>query len=1221
MKRTKQVFAWLLVMIMIFTALNVVYAEDIMQMATGVAYLDGYGEEQVYTGSYTMVTSKDTTWQNGWYVASGKVTIDTRVSVVGDVYLILEDQAELTVNGGISVNDGNTITIYGQSTDDDYNWTSTKVTTTGKLVTTAALEAYRKCAAIGGDNEKKSGQITICSGNVSARGGYNAAGIGGGCKAKSGTIKIYGGNISVGGGAYGAGIGSGNEGRSGVIYIYGGVIDARGGGYAAGIGSGYKQGSGSINIQGGVITAQGGIYGPGIGSGSSGACGAVRVSGGTVKATGGSHAVGIGSGYRSSGTSSGTLTYKGGTIVSKGGESSYAYSVVPTLDEGVLWMVSYGRRDSSIFPANYNQRDDTIYKKWGQIKVEVCTKHESSSYTINDETHAGTCRYCGGEFEEAHSYDDTDTCSCGKKRPGREGYRYLDYNAETGQFEENWHEASEITSALLSNGWYVLTKDMEFPTGLVIGGDVHLILLDGVQLTADETIQVDKGNSLTVYAQSHPVYTSEGVLDTSATTTGKIVASCKTADYPGIGVRTSDACGTITINGGVISATGKGYGAGIGGGFLRSCGIVTINGGDVTAICDGDSGPGIGGSDYTSEGEIIINGGRITASCTGKNGAGIGDGYYANGGKITINGGKITASCMGGYGAGIGAGYYQSGGTITINGGEVNASCIGGYAAGIGGGQNGSSGTITITGGTVTAKSEGNYGAGIGSGLNGKDGKITISGGTVNATGGLCGAGIGGGGDASGGEITISGGTISATGGAAGTGIGGGNRGACGTIRIDNGAIYAKGGTSRSGIGSGNPDDAEGSILINGGSVTAEAGQGAYAFSTTPQLKEDVFWSIFKGQFSAALTFASCGYHNTGYMENKTLKIESCTPIANYGTATNNKYYAEGNVTLPEGINVQGKMDLFLVDQSNLVVNGSVDVGTGDRLTIYAQSQPVFKKDGSFDEANTKTGKLTVQNVEEYHAGIGSGKDKACGIITINGGIISSTGGSNGTGIGSGYGGSGCYVAINGGVVTATGSVGIGNGLTYTGADARVLINGGYVTAVGREDTYAFSHAPVLNENGQWNVFQGTGIQSLSLVNSPSTETYTNNKAVRVYSGEVMKTVSVDIQWTAMDFTYTDGEWDSVTHSYDVGAWTTSGGTVTVKNSGTAQVGVDLFYVSAITGVGGSMTVSHMDLDAGASNESKLTLSGRPSKRMTQEKLGSIGINIRRKEEYTSVVW
>lgn len=103
MKRTKQVFAWLFAVIMILTVPNGVYAEDIMQMAAGVAYLDEDGNEQVYTGSYTTVTSKDTTWQNGWYVASGTVTIDTRVSVVGNVYLILEDQAELTVNGSMTV--------------------------------------------------------------------------------------------------------------------------------------------------------------------------------------------------------------------------------------------------------------------------------------------------------------------------------------------------------------------------------------------------------------------------------------------------------------------------------------------------------------------------------------------------------------------------------------------------------------------------------------------------------------------------------------------------------------------------------------------------------------------------------------------------------------------------------------------------------------------------------------------------------------------------------------------------------------------------------------------------------------------------------------------------------------------------------------------------------------------------------------------------------------
>ena len=65
--------------------------------------------------SATEVTTNTTTWNSGWYVAQGEVTISSRVTVNGDVRLILADGCTLTVNGGIRVASGDRLTIYGQS--------------------------------------------------------------------------------------------------------------------------------------------------------------------------------------------------------------------------------------------------------------------------------------------------------------------------------------------------------------------------------------------------------------------------------------------------------------------------------------------------------------------------------------------------------------------------------------------------------------------------------------------------------------------------------------------------------------------------------------------------------------------------------------------------------------------------------------------------------------------------------------------------------------------------------------------------------------------------------------------------------------------------------------------------------------------------------------------------------------------------------------------------
>lgn len=59
------------------------------------------------TEAYTVVTDSTTAWNTGTYVATGSVTINSRVTVSGSVNLILTDGCDLTVNGGINVNQGN----------------------------------------------------------------------------------------------------------------------------------------------------------------------------------------------------------------------------------------------------------------------------------------------------------------------------------------------------------------------------------------------------------------------------------------------------------------------------------------------------------------------------------------------------------------------------------------------------------------------------------------------------------------------------------------------------------------------------------------------------------------------------------------------------------------------------------------------------------------------------------------------------------------------------------------------------------------------------------------------------------------------------------------------------------------------------------------------------------------------------------------------------------
>lgn len=182
--------------------------------------------EQVETiDTYTTITSDTIQWDNGWYVAQGEVTIGTddnpqRVTVTGDVHLILTDGCTLTVNGGIQVEKGNSLTIYGQSE---------QTGTMGRLIASITEEdASIYHAVIGGNGSdtggNEGGAVTIHGGFVSATAtifNHNA---------KAGTGDTVGNDVYSIGSAYGAAIGGGggnvDGGDGGTITIYGGVVEA-----------------------------------------------------------------------------------------------------------------------------------------------------------------------------------------------------------------------------------------------------------------------------------------------------------------------------------------------------------------------------------------------------------------------------------------------------------------------------------------------------------------------------------------------------------------------------------------------------------------------------------------------------------------------------------------------------------------------------------------------------------------------------------------------------------------------------------------------------------------------------------------------------------------------------------------------------------------------------------------------------------------------------------
>lgn len=217
----KRLFSIVLSLCMVLALMSQMAFADTV---TGITYLDASGAQQTCDNA-TAVTEYDTTWgtdnETTWYVAQGDVTIESRVTVTGDVHLILADGCNLTVNGGIYVS----------------SWTDSKLTIYGQENGTGELYAYASSgsdyAGIGGNKEPygTSGEITINGGNITAVGDGIGAGIGGGDMGGFECITINGGTVTATGGNNGgsSGIGTFEGGStSGTITISGGTVMATG---------------------------------------------------------------------------------------------------------------------------------------------------------------------------------------------------------------------------------------------------------------------------------------------------------------------------------------------------------------------------------------------------------------------------------------------------------------------------------------------------------------------------------------------------------------------------------------------------------------------------------------------------------------------------------------------------------------------------------------------------------------------------------------------------------------------------------------------------------------------------------------------------------------------------------------------------------------------------------------------------------------------------------
>ena len=230
---------------------------------SAVSYLDHTenGFVTKYAETYTEINSENlpTTWNDGWYVVDDDVTIGSRVTVNGDVKLILKNGADLTANDGIHVSSEDSFTLYAQSAGVGM----------GTLVATGPSNQ----AGIGGGKEESCGEIIINGGTITANGGRYAMGLGGNPNGTGGNITVNGGTVMAqGGDGYSSGWsttpgGPGLAvGQSGIVTIHGGNVIATGGNgskdiFAAAGGVGIKTGTnGETHITAGFVNAQPGAW-------------------------------------------------------------------------------------------------------------------------------------------------------------------------------------------------------------------------------------------------------------------------------------------------------------------------------------------------------------------------------------------------------------------------------------------------------------------------------------------------------------------------------------------------------------------------------------------------------------------------------------------------------------------------------------------------------------------------------------------------------------------------------------------------------------------------------------------------------------------------------------------------------------------------------------------------------------------------------------------------
>ena len=593
-----------------------------------ITYLDKDGNRQV-CNKYTVLTSNtadsilDLTdkWYDlpaGWYVVKGDVTITPRLDTHGAVNLILTDGSHLTAQWGINVKEGDTFTVYAQSTGED---------TMGRL--TACLpQDFNSDGSVDYYVWPDSGLSGIGS---SARWRKHKSGI----NENEGTIIINGGYI----------LAQGNDGASAI----GGVPTD----YVTWSESSGKRQCGSITINGGIVrtepvTMHTTPSNVGIGSGPLGYGGSVTINGGTVMANATADAICTGRG--------GSITINGGDITARGGTGKYGNG------NGIG---SFNDADITINSGNIEAYSD---RNGCGIGFGTSATVKITGGTIKAVSNAiaaiGSPKYSAGSV----SITGGKVTAIGKGEADGIG-GHGDVSITGGEIDVSVEGSGVAIGGNGGGSIFIqgnVIKSISSRTGICIGGnnrngsakditilDAELPLLGGEDLLIGNRVSDDRGGNITIRncrILSTDVVAVEGI---QLGNNGKIQIENSEIVLTGIkGIRTGDG-GSITIRDSQLVTNGIYMGEeGMTQRKLKRLEIT--NSTVVTNDVLGSTGK------FTSVGEIVIHGSSIRQSSEDRgNGFGIGCGEYGTFDRIDIQDSQIDIPGFKG-GVAIGGGKYTT---------------------------------------------------------------------------------------------------------------------------------------------------------------------------------------------------------------------------------------------------------------------------------------------------------------------------------------------------------------------------------------------------------------------------------------------------------------------------------------------------------------------------------------------------------------------------------